>query len=58
MANKKYSQINIRKLFKKGGSFSVSLPMAMIKSLDWQEKQKVVVSRVHGGLLIRDWKKR
>lgn len=59
MANKKAEERGMRKLTKQGGaSIGVTLPIEMVRSLGWREKQKVVVSRVRGGLLIRDWKSR
>ncbi len=49
---------NIRKLMKMAGkSIVVSLPIELVKELKWREKQRVVVKRVRGGLLIKDWKK-
>lgn len=60
MARRSLNERNVRKLTRtgRGGSISVTLPIEEIRSLGWREKQKVVVKRVHGGLLIRDWKKR
>lgn len=59
MANRKTEDRGIRKLGKSGKtSLSVTLPIEMIRDLGWREKQKVVVSRVRGGLMIRDWKRR
>lgn len=49
---------NVRKITRVGGtSLAVTIPVEMIKSLDWKEKQRVVVKRVAGGVLIKDWKK-
>lgn len=48
----------IRKLTKLGGkSIGLTLPIELVRELGWKEKQKVVVKRTHGGLIIRDWKK-
>jgi antitoxin component of MazEF toxin-antitoxin module len=48
----------VRKLMKIGKtSLAVTLPIELIKELQWKEKQKVVATRVHGGILIKDWKK-
>ncbi len=59
MANKKADERGVRKLTKQGGaSIGVTLPIEMIRDLGWREKQKVVVTRVRGGLMIRDWKSR
>jgi antitoxin component of MazEF toxin-antitoxin module len=57
MANRKYSQRNVRKITRTGSSLSVSVPVAMLKKLGWREKQKVVVKKIHGGVQIKDWKK-
>ncbi|MFH0969793.1 MAG: AbrB/MazE/SpoVT family DNA-binding domain-containing protein [Patescibacteria group bacterium] len=49
---------NTRKITRVGKtSLAVTLPVEMAKELGWKEKQKVVVKRVRGGLLIKDWKK-
>ena len=57
MADRTYNQRNIRKITKNGTSHSVSIPVEFLKELGWKEKQKVVVKRVRGGVLIKDWKK-
>ncbi|KKR43992.1 MAG: hypothetical protein UX02_C0001G0365 [Candidatus Moranbacteria bacterium GW2011_GWC1_45_18] len=45
----------IRKLTKTGrGSMYVVLPKEHIRDLGWRERQKLVVQRVKGGLLIKD----
>ena len=50
---------SIRKLTKLGKkSIGLTLPIEIVRELKWREKQKVVVKRVHGGILIKDWKKR
>ncbi|MFA6973490.1 MAG: hypothetical protein WC238_01975 [Parcubacteria group bacterium] len=58
MARRKLSENNIRKLTKSGGgkSIGLTLPLEMVASLGWREKQKVVVKRVKGGLNIRDYR--
>jgi ribosomal protein L15E len=58
MANKKTNETNIRKLTKIGKkSIGLTLPIEIVRELGWRERQKVVVKRVRGGLLIKDWKK-
>lgn len=58
MANKASGEKNIRKLTKLGGkSIGVTLPIEIVRELGWQEKQKVVVKRISGGVQIKDWKK-
>jgi hypothetical protein len=49
---------NIRKLTRIAKrSIGITLPIELVRELGWREKQKVKVSRVRGGLLIKDWKK-
>lgn len=48
----------VRKLTKLGGkSIGLTLPIELVRELGWREKQKVVVKRVRGGVMIKDWKK-
>ncbi len=57
MASTKKESKDVRKLTKVGGkSIAVTLPIDLVRELGWKEKQKVSVKRVHGGLLIKDWK--
>ncbi|MFA6520364.1 MAG: AbrB/MazE/SpoVT family DNA-binding domain-containing protein [Candidatus Paceibacterota bacterium] len=54
----KSASSNIRKLTKVGGaSLAVTLPMDLVRKLNWKEKQKVVVKKIPGGIQIKDWKK-
>jgi len=48
---------NIRKITKVAGgsSFSITLPIEMIRKLGWRERQKVVVSMRGEKLTIEDW---
>lgn len=49
---------NTRKLTKLGGkSIGLTLPIELVRELGWREKQKVIVTRVRGGVVIQDWKK-
>jgi len=49
---------NVRKITRVGKtSLAITLPKEMAKELKWKERQKVVVKRVRGGVLIKDWKK-
>ncbi len=58
MPNKTTEERGIRKLTKIGGkSIGLTLPIELVRELGWREKQKVVVTRVRGGVVIRDWKK-
>ena len=52
---RKLEEKNTRKLTRLGKtSLTVSIPVEIIKSLGWREKQKVQVKRVKGGALIKD----
>ncbi|HEX5429754.1 MAG TPA: hypothetical protein VFX17_01600 [Patescibacteria group bacterium] len=55
---KKLKDKNQRKLIRLGSSVVVSLPIELLTELGWKEKQKVVVKKINGALVIRDWKKR
>ena len=57
MSDKKYQERNIRKITRNGGSLNVSIPVEILKKLGWKEKQKVVVKKIKGGVVIRDWRK-
>ena len=58
MANKKTNEANIRKLTKIGRqSIGLTLPIGIIRQLNWRERQKVVVKRVRGGVAVKDWKR-
>jgi antitoxin component of MazEF toxin-antitoxin module len=58
MPTQKLKNRNIRKLTRVGKkSLSVTLPIDLIGQLKWKDKQKVVVKKKGGSLVIRDWKK-
>lgn len=49
---------NIRKLNKTGnGSVIVTLPIEIIRKLEWQAKQKVVVKQEGKRIIIEDWER-
>ena len=57
MSVRKTQDQNIRKLTKVGGgTLAVTLPIAFVRGLKWREKQKVVVKKIRGGIIIRDWR--
>lgn len=57
MARRKTEDTSIRKLTKVGGkSIGLTLPIELVRELGWKEKQKVTVKRVHGGVVIKDWR--
>ncbi|MDP3881051.1 MAG: hypothetical protein Q8Q32_02640 [bacterium] len=50
---------NVRKLTKLGKkSIAVTLPIEDVRAIGWREKQKVVVKKIRGGFIIRDWRKK
>jgi len=58
MAVRKQEEKNVRKLTKIGKkSIAVTLPIDLVRELGWREKQTVVVRRIKGGVVIRDWRK-
>ena len=57
MSVRKMEEKNIRKITRVGKtSLAVTLPVEMARELGWREKQKVVVKRIKGGIVIRDWR--
>lgn len=56
MADKKYTERNIRKITKNGTSHSVSIPVELLKKLGWKERQKVVVKLYRKKIILSDWK--
>jgi len=57
MSVRKMEEKNIRKLTKVGRtSLAVTLPIEIVRALGWREKQRVVVKRIKGGLVIRDYR--
>lgn len=56
MARRKSNEENIRKITKSGDSYALTIPIALMRELDWKEKQKVVVEKRGSGLAVKDWK--
>jgi len=53
-----YKNKNIRKLTKLGGSsLAVTIPVEILRKLNWRERQKVVVKLRGKKISIKDWKK-
>jgi len=54
---RKLEEKNIRKLTRLGKtSLVVSIPVEIIKSLGWGEKQRVTVKKINGAVVIRDYR--
>ena len=43
MSIRKLEDKNIRKILKSGDSYALTLPIEMVRKLNWRENQKVVV---------------
>jgi antitoxin component of MazEF toxin-antitoxin module len=56
MSTRKRKEKHIRKLTRLGGSLVVSIPVEDIDTLNWREKQKVVVKRDGKKITIKDWR--
>ena len=54
---RKLSEKHIRKVYKKGASYALTLPIEIIRELKIREGQKLVVRKRGKGILIEDWKK-
>jgi len=48
---------NIRKIQCSHGTYYVSLPINLVRELNWRERQKVVVKKRGKSLIIKDWEK-
>lgn len=46
---------NIRNIQQSNGTYSVSMPIRIIRSLGWKQHQKVVVRKRGSGIEIVDW---
>ncbi len=57
---KRIEDRNVRKLAKVGGgkTYSITIPIEIIREFGWQEKQKLVVKKYgKNKVIIEDWKK-
>lgn len=54
---RKLKNKNIRKVYKKTGSYAVTIPMEMIKTLKIKKGQKVEFFMKGKSIIIKDWKK-
>jgi len=58
MPTRKLKDKNIRKLTKVGKfSYCITIPIEMVKKLDWQERQRIEVSLNGKKITIQDWPK-
>jgi len=58
MAQRTNRHKNIRKITTMGRSLGITLPVEFLDELGWREKQRVVVKRIKGGVVIRDWREK
>ena len=52
---RKLTDKSVRKIYKKSGSYGVTIPMEIIKALKIKEGQKVVVKQKGKSIIITDW---
>jgi len=57
MSRRKLGDKSTRKIIKSGNSYAVTIPIEVMRTLKWREKQKVVVKQRGKGVSIVDWKK-
>jgi antitoxin component of MazEF toxin-antitoxin module len=55
MPRRKLEDRNVRKILKNGSSYSVTIPIGMMRELGWKLKQKVTFRRKGKTLIIDDW---
>jgi len=56
MTRRKLDERNIRKIYKRGASYSITIPIESMRELKWREKQRVVVEKKGDTLVIKDFK--
>jgi len=52
---RKLDDRNIRKIGKRDVSYSITLPIEMVRELGWREGQKVEIRKRGKELIIKDW---
>lgn len=56
MGRRKIGQEQIRSIQKTHGTYTVSLPVELVRELGWQERQRVVITKSGTKLTITDYK--
>jgi hypothetical protein len=57
MGTRKAGEQDVRSITQnKTGTYSISLPIGLIRELKWQNRQKVTVTKRGDKLIIEDWK--
>lgn len=58
MAMRKLNKRQVRNIQRHRGTYSVTIPISIIREFKWREKQKVEVEKYgKNKILIKDWKK-
>lgn len=55
MARRKIGKENIRNIQKSNGSYLVSIPIELMRTLGWQTRQRVIITRSGKKLIITDY---
>lgn len=56
MGNRRVEEEQLRNLTKNStGTYSISIPIALVRKLNWQRGQKLTVRRQGKKLVIEDW---
>lgn len=59
MGTKREDQQSVRSITQNStGTYSVSLPIGLVRKLKWRQSQKVTVMRRGNDLIIKDWKRK
>ena len=56
MTRRKIQDKNIRKVFKSGSSYAVTIPLEIVNELKIRKGQKVIVKQSGKRIVIEDWK--
>lgn len=56
MTRRKIEDKSIRKVFKSGSSYAITLPLEIVKDLKIKKGQKLVAKRSGKTIVIKDWK--
>lgn len=58
MPRRKIHKRRVRNIQRSHGTYYITIPVGIMRSLKWRQRQKVVVKKFgKHGLIIRDWKK-
>ncbi len=57
MSRRKLGDKHIRKIMRNGDSYSITVPIEIMREFKWREKQKVVIKKRGKSFTVSDWKK-